>query len=227
MHKSKLAEQRAELLELRGGVVGGDHPSHESPAAFQPPLFLRPQPTLADLLKSSMWVKSGVADPSVETHPHSSWYLWFRSTDPSTNDENSCRLILEPVEPPEWPDNPRRIPFSLPLYVFPLMGKLARSEDERLAREAQRLVDSGMKIKPPPPLADSMPSLGLWEGVDIVTVLQAHNLRHCAITDRDSSAAAAYRQLHTRFSDRTLLRSEGMEYLMKTFSREARYLPQA
>lgn len=212
----ELEQQEAELVRYQIGDLGDDFPPPPAP-------FVRPQPTLEELLTSSMWAKSGCTDPSVEPHPPSSWYLWFQSTPPFTANDNDDFLILEPAEPALSPDEQRPTPYSLPQYVFPLLGPEARCMDEKLAQEAELLIKTGQKIKPPTPTPRPAVSLGLWEGVEIVTVLQAHNLRHHAITDHNKYAIRAYKQLHTKFTDRTKPRSEGIEYLMKAFSGDVRY----
>ena len=218
LRDEELEQRETELLRYHTGCLGDD-----KPAAVHPAPFVRPQPTTEQLLTSSMWARSGLPDPSVEQHPPSSWYLWFRSTPPFTANDNADFLILEPAEPVPSPDQLRTIPFSLPQYVFPLLGPDARRVDESRAREAETLLRTGRKIKPPAPTTGLYRSLGHWEGLEIVTVLQAHNLRHCAVTDRDICAIRAYKSFHTRFTDRSLCRSEGVEYLMKAYPGDVRH----
>ena len=90
--------------------------------------FLRPQPTDDELLRSSIWARSGREDPSVELHPLlSAWYRFFRSTAPATiNAATDDTPILAPPEPALAPEEERRIPFALPPYVFVLLAQFFR-----------------------------------------------------------------------------------------------------
>nr|VWO95189.1 Uncharacterized protein [Ganoderma boninense] len=189
------------------------------PRPFIPPP-LRPTAAYEEFLKSSRWAQSGRPDPSVELYPLSSWYHWFRSTLPIL-DHSPIRTPPEPFDPSA---EARIIPYSLPPYVFLLLGPEARQKDKDDAEKAQGLVSAGAKVKPPRPRADLYGDLGPWLDVKITTVLQAHNIRHAAITDRDIFAVRAYRHLHTTFTDRTERRSEGMQYLMKAFSADSHLL---
>ncbi|KAI1782052.1 hypothetical protein LXA43DRAFT_1104881 [Ganoderma leucocontextum] len=153
------------------------------PTRFIP---VRPTPTDDELLTSSMWSESGRPDPSVDIHPLSSWYRWFRTTHPIANNA----LILTPDEPAST-DAPRPIPYSLPNYVFTLLGPDAMRKDQNLADGANRRMKAGRQIKPPPPRPGLYGDLGEWEDKEIVTVLQAHNLRQRAIGDRDICAYLA------------------------------------
>ena len=108
--------------------------------------------------------------------------------------------------------------------MFTLLGPEAERKDKNLADEACLLIESGHKIVPPPPASNLFGDLGDWQSADIITILQAHNLRHCAITDKDVLAIRAYRRLHTFYTNRCLRRSEGIQYLMKTFSGDVRFL---
>ncbi|KAI1786021.1 hypothetical protein LXA43DRAFT_1099620 [Ganoderma leucocontextum] len=199
-------------------ITMGPNVTHNLPTSS---IFVRPNPTDDELLTSSLWAQSGHPDPSVELHPPSAWYRWFQSTVPSSGDT----LILAPPEPQHPANIVPPIPYSLPSYVFTLLGPEALRKDESLAEAACLRIKTGRKIKPPPPRPGLFGDLGRWEGVEIITVLQAHNIRHCATSDQDLYAARAYRQLHTVYTDRTKPRSEGVQYLMKAFSADVSLFP--
>ncbi|KAI1792026.1 hypothetical protein LXA43DRAFT_1094097 [Ganoderma leucocontextum] len=183
-------------------IIGPNTTHHLAPCLNPTSLnFIRPEPTDDELLTSSMWAQSGRPDPSVEIHPLSSWYRWFCETAPIFNGAR----ILSPREPDHSTDTSRPIPYSLPPYIFALLGPDAVRKDKGLADRARLLIDAGLKTKPPPPRPGLFGDLGEWKGVKITTILQAHNLRHCAVSDRDA-------------------RSEGVQYLMKAFSADASLL---
>ena len=134
--------------------------------------------TSHQLLNTSLW---GRPDPSVEMHPLSIWHLWFRATEPMW----SYAPILLPAELQHVTQTARPIPYSLPLYVYSLLGPEALQKERYLVTNASLLVNAGLKIKPPPPCPSLFSDLGPWQGLEISTVLQAHNLRHCAVSNGD------------------------------------------
>ena len=66
-----------------------------------------------------------------------------------------------------------------------LLGPEAVEKDKDLTKKVENQVQSGQRIKPPALDPDLYGSLSPWEGLMIQTVLQAHNLRHCAVTNQN------------------------------------------
>ena len=173
------------------------------------------EPTHEELMQTSLRARPGRPDPSIENHPHSAWYQWFRAPVAGTNPPPL------PTGSTEWlPDLP------LPGIALRCMGPEAeKREDERV--EQARHDKAAGKLSVTPPHADYQPpDFGEWSSVAIATVNQAHNLRHCAIYGQDKYAAHLYRHLNVVFqSDPTICREEGPSYLIRSWPADAARLP--
>ncbi|RDX44549.1 hypothetical protein OH76DRAFT_1486990 [Lentinus brumalis] len=170
---------------------------------------------IADPLKSSEYVHPGKPDPSVEDHPHSRWYKWFCNA-------NMGKLIDATLADRPYADESGPVPYDLPDYVTEsLMGPEAEQKEMTRVEKARR------RGAHPPASTRYNGGCGPWESVKIVTAHQAHNLRHRALTERDPEAAWFYRRLHTQMQYPTVLRTEGMRYLLLAWSGDHDLLPAA
>ena len=195
--------RRADSSRMNAGGTGGGRPYPQAP------------PTHEELMQSSLRARPGRPGPSVENHPRSAWYGWFRSSAARRHPP------VLPNENTEWlPDLP------LPGFALKCMGPEAEQrEDERVE---QAIRDKTAKRVTPTPLRDDYqpPDFGPWGPVDITTVNQAHNLRHCGVHGRDLFAARLYRHLIVVYqADPTARREQGIAYLLRSWSANASRLP--
>ena len=78
------------------------------------------------------------------------WYHLFCETPPATTDADSNDTpILAPLEPALAPEEEHCIPYSIPSFMFMLLGPKAKHKDKDLANKACLLVSSGCRIIPP------------------------------------------------------------------------------
>ncbi|KAI1782379.1 hypothetical protein LXA43DRAFT_1104161 [Ganoderma leucocontextum] len=134
------------------------------------------------MLQSSERARVGLPDPSVETHPQSDWYLWYRT--PGASIETA----------PEFSDSPTTKPgTSLPLWAAKYIGAKAEAMEKKHIGKAEQATDKGEGLQTPQH-DRTPPNLGPWMDVVIATANQAHNLRHLAVNKQDKFAARAYRE---------------------------------
>ncbi|KAI1784008.1 hypothetical protein LXA43DRAFT_1101895 [Ganoderma leucocontextum] len=187
----------------------------------------RPVPTDEDLQISSAWASSGQSDPSVEPHPHSSWYRWFRSTPPDSSSADPDSIV--PRQSLFAPDAGKRLPYAIPPSVADILQQATEEAEHQRPCVEQLDRDSLAAVNAPQAgtLSDgSAGDLGDWYGLEIVTLLQAHNLRHCAVTDQEVDAARFYYLLGVKYQrDRALSQTEGIRYLSRTFSLDVKLFP--
>ncbi|RDX41269.1 hypothetical protein OH76DRAFT_1423217 [Lentinus brumalis] len=170
---------------------------------------------LNDPLKSSEYVFAGKPDPSVEGHPRSRWYTWFRSA-------NQGDLIDAVVEDKPYDEETGPIPYNLPDWVTEDIGEEAEEKEKRRVARVR-----GKGSRPPAPVPRHDGDCGPWENLEIVTAHQAHNLRHLAAHEQNPDAARFYRRLIVLTQDPTRYRTEGMRYLMKAWQYDVKKLPPA
>ncbi|KAI1788258.1 hypothetical protein LXA43DRAFT_1097488 [Ganoderma leucocontextum] len=159
------------------------------------------KPFNEELTRTSERARPGRPDPSVENNPHSNWYAWHRSSSAGTRPLPVMAAWARDAH--------------LPTIAIKSMGP----EAERIEAECVSQAKHNGK-GPKPTRRNHQPSdFGHWAGVEIITVTQAHNLRRCAIYDDDIYAVRLYRHLNSLFqSDLTLHRSQGIQYLIRSFS---------
>ncbi|RDX39828.1 hypothetical protein OH76DRAFT_1424072 [Lentinus brumalis] len=172
-------------------------------------------PEINDPTKSSEYVFAGKPDPSVEGHPHSKWYIWFRSA-------NQGDLIDAALDDLPYDDESGPVPYDLPDWVLEDMGDEAEEKEKRRVSRQR-----GKGSRPPAPNPRQDGDCGPWEAIEIVTAHQAHNLRHLAVREKDQNAARYYRRLIVRTQDPTRYRTEGIRYLMKSWVHDIGHLPPA
>lgn len=173
-------------------------------------IALIPRPV--DPLRSSVGVMPGAPDPSVEGQPESDWYRWFKGS-------TTVDVMDGPMSDANTTTGPPRISFNLPDWVPEVMG------DDAEERERHRFARISKRARPPAPIPRNDGDCGPWETVTIVTVHQAHNLRHWAVTHRNVQAARYYRRLNAVIQHAVGYRSEGLRYLMRTFPLDVKHFP--
>ncbi len=138
-------------------------------------------------------------DNSIGADPPSPWYIWYLST-------------------PGAPAPASTVPYLLPQCAIEVISPKADAD------EHARLLK--LQLPAQPPLARKGPlPLGRWSAVTIVSVMQAHNLRHWAVTECDKFAARVYRQVVTVGTEARSFRPDGVRYLLRTFSQDSPRFP--
>ncbi|KAI0757846.1 hypothetical protein C8Q80DRAFT_1265685 [Daedaleopsis nitida] len=175
-------------------VIDENSPAHIN---FDNPLF------------SSKTAVPGRPDPSIKHHPPSRWYLWFCSPE-ATNPQ----LHPPPESPPNCP-----VPNDFPQPSI-LLGEAWAD------RELSRINKANKNNAPAPtpaPVDKTLVPCGPWSALRITTALQAHNLRHLAVSDGDTNATRFYKQVHANLVKSTYHRSEGEAYLATTYSIDVKH----
>ncbi|KAI1788254.1 hypothetical protein LXA43DRAFT_1097483 [Ganoderma leucocontextum] len=163
-------------------------------------------PSNEELKRTSERARPGRPDPSVKHDPQSEWYRWFRSAAATTGPSPTADWSREAY---------------LPYIAIKSMGR----DVERF--EAERAAHARRDSRGPKARRDYQPpELGPWSEVKIVTALQAHNLRMRAMYDEDVCAMHLYHHLNSvHQDDLSLLRSEGVLYLIRSYSDNSHHMP--
>ncbi|KAI1786480.1 hypothetical protein LXA43DRAFT_1099191 [Ganoderma leucocontextum] len=163
------------------------------------------------MLQSSECTRIGLPDPSVEMHPQSDWYLWYRTPGAS----------METV--PEFSDSPTTKPgASLPLWAAKYIGAKAEAMEKKHISKAEQAMDKGLQT---PQHDRTPPDLGPWTDVVITTANQAHNLHHLAVNKQDKFAARAYREYNWDHQNPLVFCTEGRCILMYGHTHDLCHFP--
>ncbi|RDX40138.1 hypothetical protein OH76DRAFT_1423885, partial [Lentinus brumalis] len=114
------------------------------------------------------------------------------------------------------------VSYDIPDWVTDDIGEEAEEKEKRRVARVR-----GKGSRPPAPIPRHDGDCGPWESLEIITVHQAHNLRHLAVREQDPDAARFYRRLVVLTQDPSRYRPEGMRYLMKAWQHDVKKLPPA
>ena len=157
---------------------------------------------ITDLTRSSARSQPGVCDSSMDTHPHSPWYIAYTSPTPPGGAQASRAFLL-------------RYPT--------ILGSEGQREEERRVSKARAKQPLAERAALHP---DSLLPTGRWETREFTTLVQAENLRQFAVVEKDMYAARRYRGIVKLHADNpNEWRSEGVRYLLRTFSGDVAEFP--